>query len=103
MLLVAGSVALGPSLSPNPRPRDNGSLKDGGPYRLARHPIYGGVMMAAAAWSLWCGPASVPPALLTVALLERKSVLEEAWLTKRYPGYSGYRRRVPKRFLPFVW
>ena len=103
MLIVKGSIDLGGSLTPNPRPRDQGDLKDAGVYRLVRHPIYGGVILAAAAWSLWWGPASVPSSLLTGALLELKSRREEAWLVERYPAYAGYRDRVPRRFLPFLW
>jgi protein-S-isoprenylcysteine O-methyltransferase Ste14 len=102
-MVVGGSVSLGHSLTPNPRPRAGAPLRDSGLYAIVRHPIYGGVMLTALAWSLWLSPAALGPTALTAAVLDLKSRREEAWLEERYPGYAGYRARVPKRFLPGAW
>ena len=49
---------------------------------------------------------SVVGLLLTAVLVlfvELKSRREEQWLAERYPGYADYRRRTPRRFVPFVY
>ena len=109
VLAVAGIVlgatagrALGAALTPFPRPRAGAGLVTAGPYRLARHPMYGGGLLLLGGLSLvW----SVPSLLLSMALgvlWWRKSVAEERWLAARYAGYVAYRRRTPRRFLPFI-
>ena len=40
MGFVWASRSLGKSLTPYPKPRDDGALVDRGPYRFLRHPIY---------------------------------------------------------------
>ena len=102
-MVAGGAASLGHSLTPNPRPRAGATLRDSGLYGVVRHPIYGGVMLCALGWSLWFSPAALGPTALTVAVLDLKSRREEAWLEDRYPGYAGYRARVPKRFLPGTW
>lgn len=104
LLVVGGAFGLGRgTMTAFPRPKESGSLAVGGLYSHARHPIYGGVLLLAAASSL--GFASIPAAILTVALaflFVLKSRREEAWLVDRYPAYAAYRRRVRRRFLPYV-
>ena len=46
-LSLAGSRALGSALTPFPRPRDDAAFREDGVYALARHPIYGGVLLIA--------------------------------------------------------
>jgi protein-S-isoprenylcysteine O-methyltransferase Ste14 len=83
-------------------PREGGEFVTEGPYRLARHPIYGGGMLFFLGWALF----SAPPALIGVAALTAvwvgKSRLEERLLSERYPAYDAYRRETPRRFVPFV-
>jgi protein-S-isoprenylcysteine O-methyltransferase Ste14 len=101
-LLYLSARALGRSLTPFPRPREDGELVTEGPYRWARHPIYGGGILLFLGWALYSGP----PALLGVAALALvwtgKSKLEERLLAERYPGYERYRRETPHRFVPFI-
>jgi protein-S-isoprenylcysteine O-methyltransferase Ste14 len=85
-----------------PRPREGGALVETGVYARVRHPIYGGLVLAAFGWGLI--GASPVGLLLSAALLgffTLKSTREEAWLVERFPGYPAYRRRT-KRFIPFV-
>ncbi|HSP73263.1 MAG TPA: PEMT/PEM2 methyltransferase family protein [Gaiellaceae bacterium] len=103
-LLVAGAVALGPSLTPFPAPRGTEELTTEGVYGRARHPMYGGGLLIALGWSTIF--ASVAGLVLTVVIalfLELKSRREEHWLDEHYPGYAEYRRRVRRRFVPFVY
>jgi protein-S-isoprenylcysteine O-methyltransferase Ste14 len=102
LLAIAAQRDLGRSLTIMPRPREGGVLVEQGVYGRARHPIYGGLVLAAFGWGLVC--ASLVGLLLAAALLgffTLKSTREEAWLVERFPDYPAYRRRT-KRFIPFV-
>jgi protein-S-isoprenylcysteine O-methyltransferase Ste14 len=103
-LLVAGAVALGPSLTPFPAPRGSEGVASGGVYAHARHPMYGGGLLIALGWSAIF--ASVAGLALTVVLalfVELKSRREEHWLDAHYPGYADYRRAVRRRFIPWLY
>ena len=60
ILLIAGGVLfgvravadLGTALTPLPRPGDQAELVETGAYALARHPIYGGLILAAFGWAI---------------------------------------------------
>jgi len=100
---LLGIIQLRQSLSVLPRPLDRGDLVQSGLYSRVRHPIYSGVILAAAGASVFT--VSPMAGLLTVALaawLDLKSRREEAWLRERYPGYREYAART-KRFVPGVY
>jgi protein-S-isoprenylcysteine O-methyltransferase Ste14 len=100
LLAFLGSRTLGASFSPNPRPVPTGHLVQTGLYASVRHPIYGGVMLAAFGWGLFvASPVALLLAVGLAALFVAKSMREEDWLVERYPGYDEYRRRT-NRFLP---
>lgn len=74
-----------------------------GPYALARHPIYTGLLLAltgsALARDRWSGPVAVVIALLS---LWRKLRLEERWMRENFGArYDDYARRV-KALVPFI-
>jgi protein-S-isoprenylcysteine O-methyltransferase Ste14 len=94
--------ALGQSLTAFPRPKEGGELVTTGPYRYARHPIYGGGMLFFAGWAFFSAPAALVGVLALAAVWDRKAALEERLLAERYPGYEEYRRHVRWRLLPFV-
>lgn len=99
---IASGVALGRNLTPFPEPRSGAVLVTRGPYRRARHPIYGGLLLAALGWTLVSGAFAV--ALLTlVALLffDRKRRYEERRLRARFSEYERY-RALTHVFVPFV-
>jgi protein-S-isoprenylcysteine O-methyltransferase Ste14 len=102
--LAASAIAtLGRSGSPFPKPPVTSELKQSGVFALVRHPIYGGVLLLSLAWSLARSPwALIPTGALAVALVF-KSRLEERWLIDRHPAYAGYRERVRRRFVPYLW
>jgi protein-S-isoprenylcysteine O-methyltransferase Ste14 len=100
VLLVRGAAALGSSLSPFPRPSEGASLREGGIYGRARHPIYGGVLLLALGWSLALSPLALVATALLWILLELKSRYEERMLAERYPEFEAYRERVGRRFFP---
>ncbi|MFN8587153.1 MAG: isoprenylcysteine carboxylmethyltransferase family protein [Candidatus Eisenbacteria bacterium] len=91
------------AFTPLPYPRDGGRLVETGPYGLARHPIYAGVLLCAFGWAVRVqGTLTLAYALVLFALLDVKSRREERWLAARFSGYVRYRRRV-RKLIPFVW
>lgn len=103
VLLLLGALTLGSAFTALPRPRPRGELRQHGVYRLARHPVYGGVLLLALGWSFADAPLALIPTALLAGLFELKSRREETWLVERYPEYAAYRERTPRRFIPFVW
>ncbi len=104
LLLVAGTLRLGPALTPLPAPREGQELTTTGIYGLVRHPIYGGGILFALGWSIVFG--SVVGFVLTAVLVvfvELKSRREEQWLAERHPDYADYRLQTRRRFIPFVY
>ena len=103
LLALAGVRDLGPSLSPFPRPRGRGELVERGVYARVRHPIYGGLILAAFGWAfLTVSLVSLVLAAVLVAFFVLKSRREEELLLERYEGYEEYRRRTPRRLLPWL-
>lgn len=109
LIIIGGLLAyrsmrhLGPSLTAVPEPLASGALVESGPYRLARHPIYGGIVLFLTGTSLVLD--SVPAVVGSLALAGffwLKSSYEERQLRIAYPDYRSYRERVPRRLIPFV-
>ncbi len=74
-----------------------------GPYALARHPIYTGLLLAffgcAIARGEWRGLIAVA---LVFAVLWHKLKLEEKWMRERFgESYDGYSRRV-RALVPYI-
>lgn len=102
-LAIAGVRTLGSSLTPYPKPGEGATMREHGSYRFVRHPIYGGLLLGSLGWACLASPLALVPVMLLAAVFAGKSIREEAWLAERYPGYLGYRERVRRRFVPFVW
>jgi protein-S-isoprenylcysteine O-methyltransferase Ste14 len=66
----------------HPAPREGGKLVEHGPYRWLRHPMYSAVLL--------------------LAVLVVKALIEERWLAERHAGYAAYCRRTA-RLLPRVF
>ena len=106
-LIALGGVALsiwaikslGPSLTPGIEPLPGASLVTSGAYAYVRHPIYAGVVLILAgytlAWSNWTLALIV--AVVALQFFDAKARAEERWLEERYPAYERYRFRVPRR------
>jgi protein-S-isoprenylcysteine O-methyltransferase Ste14 len=102
-LIVWGFISLGDALTPFPRPLDGAVLHRQGAFRLMRHPIYTGVVLASLGWTLWwlCW-IGVLPVLALAIFFDRKAAHEETWLRQKYKDYDDYVRRV-KKFIPGVY
>ncbi len=103
LLVFWAHSSLGGAFTPFPRPPEGAERTERGPYRFARHPLYGGGLLFFGGVSL---ARSVPSLVLTfgLALLWRaKSIAEERFLVSRFPDYGDYRRRTRRRFLPGIY
>ena len=99
-LAVAGMLGLGSSLTPTPVPLAEGDLRTGGIYSRVRHPIYTGLLVGAAGWTVWAASWwHVAAWLALLALFAVKARWEESMLHERHPGYGDYAAEVP-RFVP---
>ena len=102
VIMVIGGTALGRGLTATPLPNAHAQLRTGGLYRFVRHPIYGGVLLAAAAITVASGSVfRLVVFVALVVLLSVKSRWEEARLSARFAGYAAYAARTP-RFVPFL-
>ncbi len=103
MLALRGLYDLRAALTALPHPRDGAELVGTGSYGLVRHPIYGGIVLAATGWALFmAAPAALLGAALLLAFFRLKSSREEAWLRERYPEYAAYAART-RRMLPYLY
>ncbi len=96
-------LTLGANLTPFPAPTAENTLVRSGPFRVVRHPIYGGIVVTLLGAGLAMGRlAPLLVALLTLAFLAAKSKHEERLLERRHPSYGDYREEVRWRVLPFI-
>lgn len=103
LLAARGVIDLRDALTPLPHPRDGAELVDSGAYRLARHPIYGGIVVGSLGYGLvMASPPAIAGALVLLVFFRLKSGREERWLEARYPGYAAYRART-RRMIPWVY
>ncbi len=103
VLAIRGVVDLRENLTVFPKPVAGARLVDTGAYAIVRHPIYGGLIVAAFGWGLV--GASLPAlaaAAFLAAFFELKSRREELWLVERLPGYERYRRRT-RKLVPWLY
>ncbi len=103
LLVIWGFISLGDALTPFPQPLDEVVLHRQGAFRLMRHPIYAGVVLASLGWTLWwLSGIGVLPVLVLAIFFDRKAAYEEIWLRQKYRGYGDYAQRV-KKFIPGVY
>ncbi len=103
LLSLAGVLRLGSSLTAVPYPKEDATMVDSGPYRLVRHPIYSGIILAAFGWALFVnGWLTLVYALILFIFFDIKSRREERWLSQKYQNYPVYQKRVHK-LIPFVY
>lgn len=94
---------LGDSMTASPVPRTGAQLVVAGPYRHARHPIYGGVCLFLIGTALTLGSSvGLVVSATLVPYFLFKARYEERQLRMRFASYLEYTRRVRKRLIPFV-
>lgn len=100
-LAAWGARSLGPSLTPGTEPLPGAPLVTAGAYAHLRHPIYGGIVLLLAGYTLACSNWTLALIVGFVALqyFEAKARAEERWLVARYPEYARYSVHVRRRVL----
>jgi protein-S-isoprenylcysteine O-methyltransferase Ste14 len=100
-LVVWGIRSLGRNLTPGIEPLVSGELITTGAYAYLRHPIYAGLGLLFAGytltWSNWTLALAV--GVLARFYFEAKARAEERWLLQRFPAYQSYRQYVRRRVL----
>ncbi len=78
---------------------------ESGPYRIVRHPGYIAIILGLVlATPLLLGSWwAFIPAILAMACLILRTVLEDRTLQKELTGYEAYTRKVHYRLLPGIW
>src|SRR3972149_6243934 len=97
LLATAGIFKLGANLTAVPCPKEQATLVETGPYRLVRHPIYSGAIIAAFGWAfLVNGWLTIGYALILFVFFDIKSRREEQRLKEKFAGYTAYQKRAHK-------
>ena len=96
-----GARSLGPSLTPGTEPLPDAPLVTTGAYAHVRHPIYAGLVLLLAgytlAWSNWTLALIV--GIVALQYFDGKARAEERWLGERYPEYRRYVLHVRRRVM----
>lgn len=100
LIAALAGMRLGPNLTPLPIPKEDGDLITGGFYRFVRHPIYTGVLLAAAGIvAIQASLAHVVGYVVLWGVLTLKALGEERMLAEKYESYADYASKTG-RFIP---
>ncbi|MCI0395614.1 MAG: isoprenylcysteine carboxylmethyltransferase family protein [Chloroflexi bacterium] len=100
---LAGIVSLGKNLTAVPHPKEDATLVQSGAYRLVRHPIYSGLILASLGWAFVnASTVAFLYALVLFVFFDVKSRREEKWLRQKFAGYAAYQQKV-RKLIPFVY
>ncbi len=102
-LIIAGAWKLGGNIAAVPYPKDSAVLIETGPYRIVRHPMYGGAILMAFGWAFAIqGGLTLLYASILSLFFDLKARREEHWLRVKFSDYEGYQKRVSK-LIPFLY
>jgi protein-S-isoprenylcysteine O-methyltransferase Ste14 len=75
-----------------------------GVYGVVRHPLYAGGVLIWAGMSLWLQSyAAALLAIVPVAAIALRILVEERFLRRELKGYEAYTQRVRYRLIPLLW
>ena len=100
IIILFGILSLNENLSIFPSPKKNGSLISSGVYGYVRHPIYSGIIISMASYSIYAvSPIKFMIAGVMIVVLYFKSSFEEQKLMESFTGYEKYMNKTG-RFFP---
>lgn len=100
LLFVVALLQLNKNLSPFPTPKKNSQLIQNGIYKYIRHPIYTGILLSCAGYSLYDDSSfKILITFLLLLLFSIKSKYEEKKLIQKFKNYKTY-MKTTGRFLP---
>jgi protein-S-isoprenylcysteine O-methyltransferase Ste14 len=83
--------------------KDDPELITGGPYRLVRHPIYSGVLVAGVGTAVALSWAWLAAVTLAGVYFVYSATIEEHNLTEQFPDTYPVYRRSTKMLVPFIF
>ena len=102
-LAVWARVYLGRNWGTPMSEKDDPELVTSGPYRRVRHPIYSGVILAMVGTAIAVSWYWVIAVAVLAAYFVYSAVMEERYMTERFPDtYPGY-KRATKMLVPFLF
>jgi len=102
-MAVAAALKMRQYISAHPAPVPGAIMLGDGIYGLVRHPMYGGVLLMAAAFAVFdLNPIAGVLTVVLAVIFHGKSRYEEGLLVDAFLGYPDYRRRVRHRFIPWI-
>jgi protein-S-isoprenylcysteine O-methyltransferase Ste14 len=81
----------------------NRGVRTGGPYRLVRHPAYGGGLLALTGYLLENPSPGNAVIVLTVTFFQLRRIHHEEKFLNGDASYREYRQRVRYRLLPYIY
>jgi protein-S-isoprenylcysteine O-methyltransferase Ste14 len=97
-------VSLGRNWSSNVTLKQDHTLVRSGPYRIVRHPIYTGLLVALLGTAIALGPLRCFLGVVLAAIAWKyKSITEEAFMVQQFGDqYRHYQMEV-KGLVPYIW
>jgi protein-S-isoprenylcysteine O-methyltransferase Ste14 len=83
--------------------KDDPELVTSGPYRMVRHPIYSGILVAGVGTAVALNWQWLIAAALAGAYFVYSATVEERYLTEQFPDAYPMYRRSTKMLVPFVF
>ncbi|MAT89215.1 MAG: protein-S-isoprenylcysteine methyltransferase [Flavobacteriaceae bacterium] len=102
VVIIFGIINMNDSLSPFPKPKNNGSLISNGIYHYVRHPIYIGIVIAMISFGCYIQSVfKISISLVLLGVFYLKSELEEKYLLHKFEEYTRYKEDTG-RFFPKI-
>lgn len=110
--IFAGGYTIWRTLAENPFASRFARIQDergqavisSGPYRIVRHPMYGGIILLILCLPLSLGSWwALVPGVLISTLYVLRTALEDRMLIDELPGYVEYAGRTRYRLFPGIW
>jgi protein-S-isoprenylcysteine O-methyltransferase len=103
VFLIWARQTLGKNWSQTVAAKVDPELVTTGPYRLVRHPMYAGGLLACTASAVVAGGPFVFMTLILGPLFLWRVGAEDRLMTQQFPTeYPAYMRRT-RRLIPFLW